>query len=61
MAISYNKPWKLFVDKKMNKAGLRKTFGVTRYNDKITPGWADYVQCTGQDLQNIAYKLWSIY
>ena len=28
MAISYNKLWKLFVDKKMSKADLRKAAGI---------------------------------
>ena len=28
MAISYNKLWKLLVDKKMNKADLRKVTGI---------------------------------
>lgn len=28
MAISYNKLWKLLVDKKMNKADLRKAAGI---------------------------------
>ena len=28
MAISYNKPWKLLVDKKMSKADLRKAAGI---------------------------------
>lgn len=28
MAISYNKLWKLLVDKKMSKADLRKTAGI---------------------------------
>ena len=28
MAISYNKLWKLLVDKKMSKAGLRKAAGI---------------------------------
>ena len=28
MAISYNKLWKLFVDKKMSKADLRKATGI---------------------------------
>jgi DNA-binding Xre family transcriptional regulator len=29
MAVSYNKLWKLLVDKKMSKADLRKTSGVS--------------------------------
>ena len=29
MAISYNKLWKLLVDKKMSKADLRKAAGIT--------------------------------
>jgi DNA-binding Xre family transcriptional regulator len=28
MAVSYNKLWKLLVDKKMSKADLRKTSGI---------------------------------
>lgn len=28
MAISYNKPWKLLVDRKMSKADLRKAAGI---------------------------------
>ena len=28
MAISYNKLWKLLIDKKMSKADLRKTAGI---------------------------------
>lgn len=28
MAISYNKLWKLFIDKKMSKADLRKAAGI---------------------------------
>ena len=30
MAVSYNKLWKLLVDKKMSKADLRKTAGIAQ-------------------------------
>ena len=43
MAISYNKRWKLLVDKKMSQADLRKAAGVTpntmtrlRWNEEVT-------------------------
>ena len=43
MAISYNKPWKLLVDKKMRKADLRKMAGIApntmtrlRRDEKVT-------------------------
>lgn len=29
MAISYNKLWKLLIDKKMNKVGLRDAIGIS--------------------------------
>ena len=37
MAISYNKLWKLLVDKKMSKADLRKAAG----SSAPEPGWSD--------------------
>lgn len=37
MAVSYNRLWKLLVDRKMSKADLRKTGGnCTKYNDKAS-------------------------
>jgi len=32
MAVSYNKLWKLLVDKKMSKADLRKAAGISPLN-----------------------------
>ena len=44
MAISYNKLWKLLVDKKMSKADLRKAAGIApntmtrlRRDEEVTP------------------------
>lgn len=37
MALSYNRMWKLLVDKKMSKADLRKAADIAaEYNDKAT-------------------------
>ena len=35
MAVSYNRLWKLLVDRKMSKADLRKASGVVDYGDII--------------------------
>ena len=44
MAISYNKLWKLLIDKKMSKADLRKAAGIApntmtrlRRDEEVTP------------------------
>lgn len=38
MAVSYNKLWKLLVDKKMSKSDLRKKGrNCPKHNDKIAP------------------------
>ena len=38
MAVSYNRLWKLLIDKKMSKASLRKAAGIApQHHDKIEP------------------------
>lgn len=38
MAISYNKLWKLLIDRKMSKADLRRAAGIApQHHDKTKP------------------------
>ena len=59
MAVSYNKLWKLLVDKKMSKADLRKAAGLApQYYDQAPQRRTRSYGCAGKNLWHAGYGLW---
>ena len=59
MAVSYNRLWKLLIDKKMSKADLRKAAGLPpQYHDKAPQGRTRGYACARKNLQHSGYGLW---
>ena len=54
MAISYNKLWKLLIDRKMSKADLRRAAGIApQYHDKDEPRRRSNPRNAGENLCRI--------
>ena len=62
MAISYNKLWKLLVDKKMSKVDLRKAAGIApntmtrlRRDEEVTLSTVSFEEGFSRDVTNIGH------
>ena len=59
MAISYNKLWKLLIDRKMSKADLRRAAGIAPNTmTKLNRDEEVTLETLGENLRNIECKYW---
>ena len=61
MAISYNKLWKLLIDRKMSKADLRRAAGIAPNTDKAEPRRRSNFGDAGENMRRVGCQYWRYY